>query len=48
METKKVIQGGKAAKEHGTLKGTIFSVTVVGLGIFVTYLIVYGLYMARL
>ncbi|GLB61644.1 cytochrome c oxidase subunit 2A [Cytobacillus sp. NCCP-133] len=48
METRKVNQGGKASKELGTLKGTIFSVTVVGLGIFVTYLLVYGLYMARL
>ncbi|CAM3832539.1 hypothetical protein [Cytobacillus oceanisediminis] len=48
METKKVNQGGKAAGEHGSLKGTIFSVTVTGLGIFITYLIVYGLYMARL
>ncbi|WP_154669846.1 cytochrome c oxidase subunit 2A [Bacillus niameyensis] len=30
-----------------TVKGTIFSVTVVGVVIFITYLIIYGLYMAR-
>ncbi|WP_264740427.1 cytochrome c oxidase subunit 2A [Cytobacillus firmus] len=46
METRKVVQS--SSKEHNSLKGTFFSVTVVGLGIFVTYLIVYGLYMARL
>ncbi|MBN8203676.1 MULTISPECIES: cytochrome c oxidase subunit 2A [Bacillaceae] len=46
METRKV--GQSSLKEHNSLRGTFFSVTVVGLGIFVTYLIVYGLYMARL
>ena len=47
METRKGNQG-KEAKEHDSIKGTIISLTVVGLGIFVTYLLVYGLYMARL
>ncbi|KAF0821147.1 MULTISPECIES: cytochrome c oxidase subunit 2A [unclassified Cytobacillus] len=46
MDARKVNQS--SSKEHNSLKGTFFSVTVVGLGIFVTYLIVYGLYMARL
>lgn len=48
METRKVNQGGKAAKEQNSMKGTFFSVGVVGAVIFVTYLLLYGLYMARL
>ncbi|WP_156351148.1 hypothetical protein [Neobacillus vireti] len=35
----------KADKE--SYKGTIFSVTVVGAVILVTYFVLYGLYMAR-
>ncbi|MGN7177086.1 cytochrome c oxidase subunit 2A [Paenibacillus sp. FSL R5-0490] len=46
MDTRKVDQS--SSKEQNSLKGTFFSVTVVGLGIFVTYLILYGLYMARI
>ncbi len=37
----------KADESSTTVKGTIFSVGVVGAVIFITYLIIYGLYMAR-
>lgn len=35
------------SKETETVKGTIFSVGVVGAVILLTYVIVYGLYMMR-
>lgn len=38
----------EVVEESSTIKGTIFSVAVVGGVIFVTYLLIYGLYMARL
>lgn len=48
METPKAKQDEKVLTENeGSLKGTIFSVGVVGAVIFLTYLLLYGLYMAR-
>jgi hypothetical protein len=48
MGTTKVNLKEKLSKEHeAPLKGTWFSVGVVGAVIFITYLIVFGLYMAR-
>ncbi|MEH7011006.1 hypothetical protein V7087_09300 [Neobacillus niacini] len=39
----------KSNKEHeAPLKGTWISVTVVGVVIVATYLVLYGLYMARI
>lgn len=47
METK-VGHKNKAGKEHeGPLKGTWISVGVTGAVILATYLLLYGLYMAR-
>ncbi|SEB10126.1 hypothetical protein SAMN05421743_11697 [Thalassobacillus cyri] len=43
-----VKQNEEVVEESSTIKGTIFSVAVVGGVIFVTYLLIYGLYMARL
>jgi hypothetical protein len=48
MGTTEVEDKKKLSEEHEPpLKGTWFSVGVVAAGIFVTYLLVYGLYMAR-
>lgn len=47
MGSTKVNQTAKVKKEHDTMKGTMFSVGVVGVVIFITYLFIYGLYMAR-
>lgn len=33
--------------EEQTVKGTIFSVGIVGAVIFITYIVIYGLYMVR-
>ncbi|MFG6117686.1 hypothetical protein [Thalassobacillus sp. B23F22_16] len=38
----------EVVEEHSSIKGTIFSVAVVGGVIFLTYLLIYGLYMARI
>jgi hypothetical protein len=38
----------KGAEESSSIKGTIFSLGVLGATLFITYLIVYGLYMARI
>jgi hypothetical protein len=35
------------SKEEETHKGTMFSVGVVGLVILITYVVLYGLFMAR-
>jgi len=35
------------AQSVTSLRGTIFSVTVVGAVILITYIVLYGLYMAR-
>lgn len=49
MDATKMKQHESANKENeSTLKGTFFSLGVVGLVIFVTYLVLYGLFMARL
>jgi hypothetical protein len=48
MGTLNVDPEKKPNEENETsLKGTIFSVGVVGAVIFITYLLVYGLYMDR-
>jgi len=35
-------------EEQTTEKGTIFSVTVVGVFIFLLYLVIFGIYMSRI
>ncbi len=48
METVKTHTKEPEVKQpEETVKGTMFSVGVVGAVILITYLIVYGLYMAR-
>lgn len=48
MGSSKANQKGKAGKEHAQpLVGTWISVGVVGVVILATYLLLYGLYMAR-
>lgn len=37
----------RSEDEHHSEKGTIFSVTVVGVFILLTYAVLFGLYMAR-
>jgi hypothetical protein len=39
---------GKKQEQEAPLKGTWISVTVVGLVIVATYIVLYGLYMARI
>ncbi|WP_156324358.1 hypothetical protein [Bacillus sp. FJAT-27251] len=39
---------GKQAEGSFSIKGTVFSLTILGVVLFVTYLLVYGLYMARI
>ncbi|MBU8877565.1 cytochrome c oxidase subunit 2A [Bacillus sp. FJAT-29790] len=34
-------------QKHESVKGTMFSVGVVGAVIFITYVVLFGLYMAR-
>lgn len=48
MKLSNMNQDDNLSKEQETYKGTLFSVSVVGAVIFITYLIIYGLYMARL
>ncbi|WHY01735.1 hypothetical protein [Neobacillus sp. DY30] len=49
MGAAKVNHNKKEAKEYeAPLKGTWISVTVVGIVIVATYLVLYGLYMARI
>ncbi|WP_313801283.1 cytochrome c oxidase subunit 2A [Cytobacillus sp.] len=48
METKNKSKTEMVSSQEETHKGTIVSVTVVGLVILVTYLVLYGLYMARI
>jgi hypothetical protein len=47
MEAKNKSKTEMVSNHEETHKGTIVSVTVVGLVILVTYLVLYGLYMAR-
>ncbi|GGC78326.1 hypothetical protein GCM10007216_06080 [Thalassobacillus devorans] len=48
MAESNVKKSEEVAEEHSSIKGTVFSVAVVGGVIFLTYLLVYGLYMARI
>lgn len=48
METPKVDQNQELKQENETsVKGTMFSVGIVGAVIFLTYIILYGFYMVR-
>ena len=47
MAATKVTHKGKKEEHEAPLKGTWISVGVVGVVILATYLILYGLYMAR-
>ena len=48
MEAPNVEQGEKLDKENeSSIKGTLISVGLVGSVILITYLVVFGLYMAR-
>ncbi|WP_152526165.1 cytochrome c oxidase subunit 2A [Thalassobacillus devorans] len=48
MAESNVKQNEEVVEESSTIKGTIFSVAVVGGVILVTYLLIYGLYMTRI
>ncbi|MDQ0973310.1 hypothetical protein QFZ31_003188 [Neobacillus niacini] len=48
MAATKVTHKGKKQEQEAPLKGTWISVTVVGLVIVATYIVLYGLYMARI
>jgi hypothetical protein len=48
MASTKVTYKGKKQEQEAPLKGTWISVTVVGLVIVATYIVLYGLYMARI
>ncbi|MFG6116211.1 hypothetical protein ACGTN9_13600 [Halobacillus sp. MO56] len=48
MAESNVTETEEVVEEKSSIKGTIFSVTVVGVVIFLTYLLIYGLYMARI
>ncbi|MDQ1004979.1 heme/copper-type cytochrome/quinol oxidase subunit 2 [Neobacillus niacini] len=48
MAAAKVTHKGKKEEHEAPLKGTWISVTVVGVVIVATYIILYGLYMARI
>ncbi|MFB3165399.1 cytochrome C oxidase subunit II [Neobacillus sp. 179-J 1A1 HS] len=48
MASTKVTHKGKKQEQEVPLKGTWISVTVVGLVIVATYIVLYGLYMARI
>lgn len=48
MAATKVSHKGKKEEVEAPLKGTWISVTVVGVVIVATYIVLYGLYMARI
>jgi heme/copper-type cytochrome/quinol oxidase subunit 2 len=48
MAATKVTHKSKNEEHEAPLKGTWISVTVVGVVIVATYIVLYGLYMARL
>jgi hypothetical protein len=48
MATTNETHKGKKHEQEAPLKGTWISVTVVGLVIVATYIVLYGLYMARI
>jgi len=47
MGAAKPNHGKKGSKENETMVGTFFSVGVVGAVILFTYIVLYGLFMAR-